>query len=90
MNNDILTTEEAAEMLRVSAPFIRGMANAGEIPATKLGDDWRFIKQDLIDCIRERSNREQQSRKFNQANFPLTTGSGKRGRPRKNDLSATV
>ena len=46
---EILTSEEAAEMFKVSVAYIRGMANAGEIPGTKLGDDWRFVRQDLID-----------------------------------------
>ena len=37
---EILTADEAAEMFRVSTPYIRGMANSCEIPGTKMGDDW--------------------------------------------------
>jgi len=90
---DILTAEEAAEMFRVSTPYIRGMANTGEIPATKMGDDWRFVRQDLIDYLRERSKREQMSRKFQQEQLKQQAQSitpGKRGRPRKHDVSDTL
>jgi excisionase family DNA binding protein len=87
--NEILTADEAAEMFRVSTPYIRGMANSGEIPGTKMGDDWRFVRQDLIDHLRERSRREQQARKFQQEQRqqqPQTIMPGKRGRPRKHDV----
>jgi len=86
---EILTADEAAEMFRVSTPYIRGMANSGEIPGTKMGDDWRFVRQDLIDYLRERSRREQQARKFQQEQRqqqPQTIMPGKRGRPRKHDV----
>jgi excisionase family DNA binding protein len=86
MNNEILTADEAAELFRVSTAYIRGLANAGEIPGTKLGDDWRFIRQDMIDYLSERAKREQKARKFNQEQNqqqPQTFIPGKRGRPRK-------
>lgn len=86
---EILTADEAAEMFRVSTPYIRGMANSGEIPGTKMGDDWRFVRQDLIDYLRERSRREQQARKFQQEQRqqqPQAIMLGKRGRPRKHDV----
>jgi excisionase family DNA binding protein len=87
---EILTADEAAEMFRVSTPYIRGMANNGEIPGTKMGDDWRFVRQDLIDYLRERSRREQQARKFQQEQrhqqLQIHTP-GKRGRPRKHDVA---
>jgi excisionase family DNA binding protein len=87
---EILTADEAAEMFRVSTPYIRGMANSGEIPGTKMGDDWRFVRQDLIDYLRERSRREQQARKFQQEQReqqPQTLTPGKRGRQRKHDVA---
>lgn len=85
---DIMTSEEAAEMFRVSVPYIRGLANTGEIPATKLGDDWRFVRDDLLDYLRDRSRREQQARKFQQeqSRKPITT-QRKRGRPVKHDAN---
>lgn len=85
---DIMTSEEAAEMFRVSVPYIRGLANTGEIPATKLGDDWRFVRDDLLDYLRDRSRREQQARKIQQeqSRKPITT-QRKRGRPVKHDAN---
>ena len=86
---EILTADEAAEMFRISTPYIRGMASTGEIPGTKIGDDWRFIRQDLIDYLRERSKREQQARRFKQEQNlqqPQTILPGKRGRPRTHNV----
>ena len=86
MNNEILTADETAELFRVSTAYVRTMANSGEIPGTKLGDDWRFIRQDMIDYLSERAKREQKTRKFNQEQtqqLPQTFITGKRGRPRK-------
>ena len=37
-----LTAEEVAAMYGVSAPTIRRLAAAGEIPATRIGRQWRF------------------------------------------------
>lgn len=84
MTSEILTAEETAELFRVSTAYIRGLANAGEIPGTKLGDDWRFVRQDMIDYLSERAKREQKARKFNQeqSSQPYIM-TGKRGRPRK-------
>jgi excisionase family DNA binding protein len=39
---DVLTAEEAAEMLRVEPVDLLRMAEAAEIPARKLGKQWRF------------------------------------------------
>ncbi|MFA5922305.1 MAG: helix-turn-helix domain-containing protein [Methylococcaceae bacterium] len=84
--NEILTADETAELFRVSTAYVRGLANSGEIPGTKLGDDWRFIRQDMIDYLSERAKREQKTRKFNQEQNqqqPQTFIPNKRGRPRK-------
>lgn len=56
---EILNSKEAAELMRVSVPAIRGMAASGEIPATQFGDDWRFLRSLLIDYVATRSIAEQ-------------------------------
>lgn len=83
--SEILTADETAELFRVSTAYVRGLANSGEIPGTKLGDDWRFIRQDMIDYLSERAKREQKTRKFNQeqSQKAQTFIPNKRGRPRK-------
>jgi excisionase family DNA binding protein len=43
-----LTLSEVARYLRVSKETIYKLAQASKIPASKLGNQWRF-KQDLVD-----------------------------------------
>ncbi|MFA6922391.1 MAG: helix-turn-helix domain-containing protein [Gallionella sp.] len=60
---EILNSTEAAELMRMSVPAIRGMASSGEVPATQIGDDWRFLRSHLIDYISNRAIAEQRIRK---------------------------
>ena len=45
---EIMTTSEVAQYLRLAEATIYKLAQAGEIPAVKVGRTWRF-KKDLID-----------------------------------------
>lgn len=45
---EIMTTQEVAEYLRLTEATIYKLAQAGEIPAMKVGRAWRF-KRELID-----------------------------------------
>ncbi len=45
---EIMTTSEVAQYLRLAEATIYRLAQAGEIPAMKVGRVWRFRK-DLID-----------------------------------------
>ncbi|MDP3478873.1 MAG: helix-turn-helix domain-containing protein [Desulfoprunum sp.] len=44
---DILNTKETAAYLKVHVETIRRLARCGEIPAFKVGKDWRFDKEVL-------------------------------------------
>jgi excisionase family DNA binding protein len=44
----IMTVEEVAKYLRLSQAKVYRLANAGEIPAMRIGKSWRFRK-DMID-----------------------------------------
>jgi excisionase family DNA binding protein len=44
---DVLNAKEAAGFLKAHVETIRRMARIGEIPAFKLGKDWRFHKEAL-------------------------------------------
>lgn len=46
-NNDILTTQEAADMLGAHIETIRRLARKGGLPAFKIGKDWRFSRTAL-------------------------------------------
>ena len=83
MTPEILTTQEAAELLRFKPDKICQMANAGEIPGTKIGDDWRFVREDVIRCLSAKALSEQNIRKLTKTDVS-TTQKGKPGRRGKN------
>lgn len=45
---DILTPEEAAAFLRLSVNRIIGLARRGQIPAKKIGKEWRFKASEIV------------------------------------------
>jgi len=47
-NDAVLTAQQAASLLGAHVETIRRMARRGEIPAYKIGKDWRFRKQALM------------------------------------------
>jgi len=48
----VLTLDEAAAYLRMSPSGLRGMAQRGAVPATKLGKLWRFDRCQLEAWVR--------------------------------------
>src|SRR3954453_8402304 len=48
---EVLTLAEAAELLHVDQDVVEAMADAGELPGRKLGDDWRFSRLAMIDWL---------------------------------------
>jgi excisionase family DNA binding protein len=48
---DVLTLDEAAELLRVEPRTIRELAVRGELPGRKLGREWRFARQALLEWL---------------------------------------
>jgi len=47
-DHPVLTVEEAAELLRLSAYTVRELARTGKIPARKVGKEWRFSREGLM------------------------------------------
>lgn len=47
----VLTTEEAADLLRVSSKTILALARDSAIPGKKVGRAWRFLRSDLLDYV---------------------------------------
>jgi excisionase family DNA binding protein len=51
---EVLNAKEAAEFLGFNPYTIREKARAGEIPALKVGRQWRFSRQALLAFIEGR------------------------------------
>jgi excisionase family DNA binding protein len=45
---EVLTVEQAAELLQTDADAVRALADAGELPGRKVGDDWRFLRRAVL------------------------------------------
>ena len=51
MTEDLLTVNEAAELLKISPEILRRHARNGLIPAHKSGRTWRFSRRELEDWL---------------------------------------
>jgi excisionase family DNA binding protein len=51
LNTDVLTLDEAAELLRCHPVTVKRLAIRGAIPAKKLGSLWRFSHQRLLEWL---------------------------------------
>jgi excisionase family DNA binding protein len=49
---DVLSLEDAAALLRVRPDDITELAESGEIPARKIGKQWRFSRSALLNWLR--------------------------------------
>ena len=45
---EVLTPDEAADLLRSDAATVIAMAVDGKLPARKVGDEWRFSRSALL------------------------------------------
>ena len=81
---DILTPEQAAEILQCAPDTIRDKASANNFPAFKLGRDWCIPRQTLIEyaCARARDNMTTPDKPSQPAATLITTTPPPRGRRR--------
>jgi excisionase family DNA binding protein len=49
--SDILTVDEAAELLKIPRSSVYKLAQQGKIPAKKVGRHWRFHRQTIVNWI---------------------------------------
>src|SRR5437016_4381435 len=59
MDKEILDVEGAATLLGVSTTTIYHLARQGTIPATRVGREWRFSRQNLIQWVANGSTADQ-------------------------------
>ncbi|WP_307784975.1 helix-turn-helix domain-containing protein [Oceanitalea stevensii] len=50
--HEVLTTEEAAALLRVSTKTVLALARDGSLPGEKVGRAWRFLRSDVLAVVR--------------------------------------
>ena len=48
---DVLTLEQLADLLQVDEKTVRSLAAKGELPGRKVGRDWRFSRQAVLDWL---------------------------------------
>lgn len=53
--DELLTTQQVAQHLAVSAHTIRRMVHCGQIPKRQIRGSWRFLRAD-VDSLLERSS----------------------------------
>ena len=58
MIDQLMTIEEVAHYMRVSRFTIYRLAKGRSIPATKIGRQWRFQKEEIDRWVKDQSRRE--------------------------------
>lgn len=51
-SDEVLTSEEAAAFLKMSERTLLRLAASGEVPGSKIGGQWRFVRTELVDRVR--------------------------------------
>jgi excisionase family DNA binding protein len=55
-DSEILTVMDVARFLRVPKSTVYKLARVGELPASKIGKHWRFLRRDIHDWMHSRSH----------------------------------
>ena len=56
-DGEILTVMEVARFLRVPKSTVYKLARIGELPASKIGKHWRFLRRDIHEWMHSRSGK---------------------------------
>jgi excisionase family DNA binding protein len=51
---DVLTIAELAQWLQVEEPAVAELAESGELPGRRLGGEWRFARDAVLDWLARR------------------------------------
>jgi excisionase family DNA binding protein len=49
--SDVLTVEQAAELLQLSTKTLKRLAQAKRVPSRRVGNQWRFSRRALMDWL---------------------------------------
>ena len=89
MTDRLLTVDQAAELVQVSAKTIRRAIDRGELPAAHVGEPdarvhtWRIRRDDLDAWLEQRSNRGRRDSGRAEAIRPVLAAARTTGRPRR-------
>ena len=53
-NDEILTVKEVADLLKTTRQQVRKMIANEELPAVKVGREWRVLKAGIVEVFEER------------------------------------
>lgn len=56
LDGEILTVQEVAKFLRVPKSTVYKLARLNQLPASKIGKHWRFLRRDIQEWMRTRSS----------------------------------
>jgi excisionase family DNA binding protein len=57
-SDEVLTLEEAAALLKVSADAIRARAEDGDLPGRRFGNEWRFARMAILAWLADGETRK--------------------------------
>ena len=57
-DGEILTVMDVAQFLRVPKSTVYKLARVGELPASKVGKHWRFLRRDIHQWMHSRSSHD--------------------------------
>ena len=63
--SEIMTLEETARYLKIGKSTLYKMARKGKIPAVKIANQWRFIKEDIDKWLQEMKDGKSLSKQKN-------------------------
>jgi len=63
LSPEILDAVETAALLRVEAGTIMQLARKGELPGTRIGKSWVFLREDVMAFLKEQIARDTEARR---------------------------
>jgi excisionase family DNA binding protein len=55
MGEEILTTQEVAELLKLHPKTVNKLAKSGRVPAYRIGRQWRFRKSEILKLLEKKN-----------------------------------
>ena len=82
--NEVLTAGEVASYLRVSLSTIYRLLKSGDLPAFKIGSDWRFNRVHIEEWLRSRPQTPESQSSYDPSSASVGPNSDDDSRPKRN------